>query len=344
MDEQEISARSRAGWVALVAGVVILAGKFFAYGLTGSAAVLSDAMESVVNVVAGGLLLLSLGIAARPADTDHPYGHGKVEFFSAGIEGAMIFMAAVLIAVEAVQALVVGPELRRLDQGLAVLAVFSVANWALGIYLVRVGHRTRSAALVADGRHVLTDVWTTGGVLVGLGLVWVTGWTLLDPLMALAVAANILREGFRLVRDSVHGLMDKADEETLQGVTEALAARRGPEWIDIHGLRTWQAGAALHVDMHLQVPRYLSAEQLHDIHESIEEVLCELIGAGGGLVVHFDPCRPNACSRCEQPDCPVREAALVARPPLTLESATRMDPEVDHGPGLHHPWASRRSG
>jgi len=336
--------RLRAGRISLVAGVAILGGKLAATFVTGSTAVLSDALESVVNVVASALLLFSLLVASRPADRDHPYGHGKVEFFSAGIEGALVFAAALLIAVEAGRDLATGVHLRRLDLGLGLLVVFSAGNAALGLFLVRVGRRTRSAALEADGRHVLVDVWTTAGVLLGLVAVKITGRPVIDPLVALAVAANILREGLRLVRDAVRGLMDAADEDELTAVADALEAAREPDWIDVHGLRAWRAGADLHVDFHMQVPRYLSAERLHGIHQQVEEALSGQLGSDGDVVVHFDPCRAHMCPRCEVPECPVRESVFVARRPITRDSARRMDPDVDHGPGLAHPLEERATG
>jgi cation diffusion facilitator family transporter len=328
MDAAEIRLRLRAGWIALAAGAAIFIGKLGAWGITGSTAVLSDALESVVNVAAAALLVWSLHVAARPADRDHPYGHGKIEFFSAGIEGTLILVAAGIIGWEAVRDLIVGPELARLDLGGAVLAVFALGNLALGLYLGHVGRATNSAALRADAHHVLTDVWTTAGVLVGLVLVAFTGWVWLDPIIALAVAAHILRAGWNLAREAAAGLMDAADEPTLEWIAQRLETSRTPEWIDVHGLRTWRAGSAIHVDLHLQVPRYLQAEHLHDIHDAVEDALAPRTGETGGVVVHFDPCRPVACPRCDMPDCPVREAAFEARHPIDTASARRTDPEV----------------
>lgn len=328
MDVNEAGVRLRAGWISLVAGIAIFAGKLGAWGITGSTAVLSDALESVVNVAAAVLLVWSLHVASRPADRDHPYGHGKIEFFSAGIEGTLILVAAGIIAWEAVRDLVLGPELARLDVGAAVLSVFAGGNLALGLYLGRVARATRSTALRADAHHILTDVWTTGGVLVGLVLVSVTGWVWLDPVIALAVAVHILGAGWRLAREAAAGLMDAADVPTLEWIVERLEAARTPEWIDVHGLRTWRAGSEIHVDLHLQVPRYLRADELHDIHDMIERELAPRTGETGSVVVHFDPCVPAACPRCEMPACPVRDAPFEKRGPLDLASARRTDPEV----------------
>ncbi|MGH0038318.1 MAG: cation diffusion facilitator family transporter [Myxococcota bacterium] len=329
MTADEEAQRLRAGWISLVAGFAIFGGKLAAWAVTGSTAVLSDALESIVNVAAAALLVWALHIAARPADRDHPYGHGKIEFFSAGIEGTLILVAAAIIAWEAVRDLITGPELARLGLGSALLAGFAAANLLLGVYLGRVARATRSQALEADAQHILTDVWTTGGVLLGLGLVHLTGWQRLDPLVALVVAANILRTGWGLAREAAAGLMDAADEPTLEWVVSRLAAARMPEWIDVHGLRSWRAGSSVHVDLHLVVPRYLLADDLHAIHERIERELAPRTGENGSVVVHFDPCRPRACSHCVMDPCPVREAPFRSRSPIDLASARRTDPEVE---------------
>jgi len=322
-------ARLSAGRLSLAVGTLVFAGKVAAWIATGSVAVFSDAMESIVNVVAALLLVWSLRMAAQPADRDHPYGHGKAEFLSAAVEGALIMVAALLITVQAVRELVSGGVPQRLDTGLALVAGASLLNAGLGLHLLAVGKRTRSLALIADGRHVLTDVWTSGGVLIGLLGVGLTGWVWLDPAVALAVAVNIVREGWRLVQHSVGGLMDEADVALLERLAGALEAERPPEWIDVHGLRAWRSGAELHADLHLVVPRYFDAERLHRITDTIEERLRSGVGVPTEAVVHFDPCRPHECLRCGMPACPVRSAAFAERRPLTLPRATRVDADVE---------------
>jgi cation diffusion facilitator family transporter len=333
----ETAIRLRAGSIALVAGVAIFAGKLAAYFYTGSTAVLSDAMESVVNVVAAGLLLYSMAVAVRPADRDHPYGHGKVEFFSAGVEGTLIAVAALLILVEAVRALITGPEVRHIDAGLLMVSVLTGVNALLGVYLIRTGKRTRSLALVADGQHVLTDVVTSIGVLLGLAAVWLTGWSIFDPLVAIGVALNILRTGWKLLRRAVGGLMDEADEQLLTRMAGALEKERIPAWIDVHGMRAWGSGAVLHTDLHLAVPRYLDAERLHRIHEDVRRVILGATGMPGDVIVHFDPCRPRQCPSCTMPDCPIRERRFVSRRPIDAEAATRGDEMLDSGAPMSSP-------
>jgi cation diffusion facilitator family transporter len=323
--------RTRAARLALASGVLICAGKFAAFGITGSSAVLSDAAESIVNVAAAALLLYSIALAALPADRNHPYGHGKVEFFSVGVEGTLIVIAGLLVLAEALHALWTGPEVRRVGTGLWILASVTVLNGALGSYLIRVGTQTHSLALVADGRHLMTDVLTSAGVLTGLGAVALTGWVVLDPLVAIGVASHILHAGWKLLREGIRGLMDEADPDTLQRIVEAVERRREPWYIDVHSLRAWRSGRDQHADLHLVVPRYFDAEQLHDIHDAVIRVVLSSIRAPGDAIVHFDPCRPRQCPGCEMRDCRVREAPFSGREPLTLDGATREDETLDTG-------------
>ena len=327
-------ARVRAGWISLVAGAAICAGKFGVASATGSTALLSDALESIVNVVAASLLLYTLIVAARPADRDHPYGHGKIEFFSAGVEGALIAVAAIAIVYHASFDLWRGPHLRRIDVGIAVSALLAAGNAALGLFLLRAGRRHGSAALVADGRHVLTDVITTVGVIAGLGLVWLTGFPRLDPLVAIAVALSILFTGWRLLRGAVGGLMDEADAPLLARISEALEREREDAWIDVHSLRTFRSGAVQHSDLHLAVPRYFDADRLHDVSERVREVILGATERPGDVIVHFDPCRPRQCPGCAVEPCPVRAAPFLARTPIGLERALRGDELLESGAPL----------
>ena len=325
--------RKRAALVSLVAGSVICGVKLLAYALTHSTSILTDGLESIINIVAAALLLYSMIVAARPADRDHPYGHGKVEFFSAGFEGALIMVAGLAIFWEAGRDLWRGPELERLDVGVALVVAAAIANAALGLYLMRVGNEHGSLALVADGKHVLTDVVTSAAVVVGLGLVWLTGLVILDPIVAILLSANILRTGWKLVRESVGGLMDEADMRLLDAIADALERNRQPEWIDVHSLRAFRSGSETHVDLHLVVPRYYDADQLHDVAERVETAVLGSVQMPGDVIAHFDPCRPHQCRVCRMPTCPVRKGAFVAQRPITGERATREDEPLTPTPG-----------
>jgi cation diffusion facilitator family transporter len=207
----------------------------------------------------------------------------------------------------------------------------TAANAAIGLYLMRVGRRVHSLALVADGRHLLTDVVTSVGVVVGLALVWLTGWAMLDPIVALLVALQILRTGWQLTRQAIGGLMDEADLRLLDAMVAALDARREPSWIDAHSLRSWRSGAVEHVDLHLVVPRYFDADQLHGIDDRVERALLAATQRPGEVITHFDPCRPRHCTGCAMQPCPVRAAPLASLRPLTFEHATRSDETLDSG-------------
>lgn len=326
-DAPPVSTRSnaalRAGQISLVAGAVIMGAKFVASAVTGSTAIFADAAESIVNVIAAAMATYSVAVAARPADEDHPYGHGKAETVSAAVEGALIVVAASVIALEAVQDIIVGPMVQQIGVGIGISGVAGVANLGLGVYLLRVGRRESSEAIEADGLHIMTDVVTTAGTIVALVLVQLTGWMLLDPIAALLVAANILRTGSRVIRQALRGLLDEADFSLLQQIAEHLEAVRRPEWVEIHQLRSWASGTFQHVDLHLIVPRYLSIEQAHRLGDQLEAHLVDFADGGAESVVHLDPCTPKHCRACTMPDCPVRAAPLETPFSFDVESLTR---------------------
>lgn len=301
-----IRARKLAGAVSLGVGLVMLALKMGGFLLTGSSAILSDALESVVHVVATGFALYSIVLSAQPPDASHPYGHGKIEYFSAGFEGALIIIAAAAIIWEAAPALFTGATLEKLGVGVIVVAAAGVINLFLGYYLIRVGRRTNSLTLEADGKHVLTDSITSIGVLVGLLLVMATGWTILDPLVAIAVAINIVWTGGRLVHHSVRGLMDAADPEELEKVIQILQQNRLAGWIDIHRLRILRLGDDQHLDLHLTVPRFWDIDRGHEEQELLEELLDHQLPETIEASIHLDPCKDVCCYFCAYEPCPIR--------------------------------------
>ncbi len=260
-------------WLSIGAALLTMAIKYAAYVMTGSVGLLSDAVESVVNLIAALVALWALGLASRPADEEHHYGHSKAEYFSSGVEGALILVAAASIAAAAVPRLLHPQPLERLGAGLVVSAVASVINGAVAWVLWRAGKERRSVTLTADARHLMTDVWTTVGVIVALGLVSLTGWYILDPVIALAVAANVLWTGIRLIRESGLGLLDTA----LPAADQTTIARALEPWrregIEFHALRTRTSGARRFVSMHVLVPGAWSVQQGHNLCEDIERTL-----------------------------------------------------------------------
>jgi cation diffusion facilitator family transporter len=320
-----LRARLGAGVLSLVVGTALLCAKYLAYRLTGSSAVLSDALESIVNVVAAVFALGGLAFAGRPADRSHPYGHGKIEFFSAVFEGGLIAFAAVMIVYQAGVSLLHGVEVRALDLGLAIIAGAGLANLALGAYLIRVGRRHDSLALVADGKHVVSDFWTSLGVVGGLALVRITGLLWLDPLVAAIVGVNLAFTGLRLVRYAAGGLLDEEDSGLLARLLQAMNANLVPGIIRIHNLRAMRSGRFSHVDAHLVVPEFWSVERAHDAADAFERRVIDSGSVSGEIVFHLDPCRREYCAACDLPDCPIRREPFVGRPALTVDEAAQPD-------------------
>ncbi len=331
--------RLRAGLLSLLVAGGLLWAKFYAYQITGSTAVLSDALESIVNVIAALFALGSLAFAGRPADRNHPYGHGKIEFFAAVFEGGMIAFAAILILYTAGKGFVRPTELRQLDVGLAITFGAGLVNAGLAWFLMRTGRQTQSLTLVADGKHVLSDFWTSVGVVVGLLLVKITGIIWLDPLVAGIVGLNLAWTGLRLVRHAAGGLLDEEDTTLLGRLIEALDAYRMPGIIRIHHLRAIRAGRFTHVDAHLVVPEFWSVDRAHTLAEAFENRAMTSCGIEGEIVFHIDPCHRAYCAQCDVLDCPVRLAPFVARPPHTLEEAIRTDDEVMKAAGARRTFS-----
>jgi cation diffusion facilitator family transporter len=318
-------ARLRAVSISLAVSVLLLAAKYEAYRLTGSTAILSDALESIVNVVAAVFGLGGLVFAGRPADRNHPYGHGKIEFFSAAFEGGLITFAAVLIFYEVVLSLLRGPEVRALDLGVAIVLGAGVMNLLLGFYLVRAGRRYDSLTLVADGRHVLADFYTSAGIVIGLLLVRFTGIAWLDPVVAAVVALNLVWTGFRLVRQAAGGLLDEEDTALLGRLLDVLQPHLGQGVIRVHHLRAIRSGRFHHVDAHLVVPEFWSVERSHELAEDLAARVIKEVGVEGEMALHTDPCHRVYCAMCDLDACPVRREPFQGRPALTLEEAVQPD-------------------
>ncbi|MBO1438163.1 cation diffusion facilitator family transporter [Meiothermus sp. CFH 77666] len=284
----------RALTLSLVVAGVVFGLKWLAYALTGSVALYSDALESIVNIVAAGAALIAVLVSRRPADSNHPYGHTKAEYFSAVLEGVLIVLAALAIVREAWPKLTAPEPVAELGTGMLVSLGASGLNALLGWFLIRSGRKARSPAVVADGQHILTDVLTSVGVLVGIGLAWLSGWWVLDPLLAIAVAVNILWVGWRLVRDSVGGLMDESiPEQELADIRDALnyalvgLVSEG-RVLEVHDLRTRRAGPRTFVEFHLVVPGSTSVEQAHQICDRLENALKAQID-GVHTTIHVEP-------------------------------------------------------
>lgn len=311
--------------ISLVVAIGVLGIKVWAFVLTGSQAIFSDALESIVNVVAAAFAFGTLAYAGRPADRDHPFGHGKVEFFSAAFEGGLIFCAALVIVWQAALAFHAGAVPRAIDVGLLLTVGAGLANGVLGWFLVHRGRKHHSAALEADGLHVLSDFWTSCGVVVGLVAVQTTGLGFFDPLAAAVMGIWLLITGWRIVRRAAGGLLDEEDPAFLLRLVEVLAPRVRDGIIRVHHLRAIRAGRFHHISAHLVVPEFWTVERAHDAAEALAaEVLRELPGEAG-IDFHADPCERAFCRKCDLEVCSVRAQPFVRLEPLTVDEAVAPD-------------------
>jgi cation diffusion facilitator family transporter len=303
--------KKKAVLISFSIGILMFVGKLGAYFLTNSAAILSDAIESVVHIIAVSFVFYSLLVSLRPASKVYPYGYGKIEYFSAGFEGALIIIAAISIIYYAMRDIVYGSVIGRLNTGAMIIGAASVINVFLGIYLVRTGKNTKSIILIADGKHILTDSYTSIGVIAGVLIVLFTGIEIVDPIVAIAVALNILFTGAKLIKESIGGLMNKTEEQMINKITNVLAAYKkdNEDWIDIHLLRYWKSGERYFVDFHMTMPYYLPVKDSHDYNTQLHGIFKKIFETDAvDMIMHIDPCKPSYCSICRKSNCQVRQA------------------------------------
>jgi len=304
--DSNINLKKKAALISLFVGFGMFAAKITAYLITDSSAIFSDAAESVVHVIATSMALYSIILSSRPPDISHLYGHGKIEYFSAGIEGFLIVIAALTIIYTSIENIVVGANPDQLGTGTIIIGIAGAVNLFLGFYLIKKGKQTNSLALIADGKHVLTDSYTSIGVIVGLVLVMFTDFYLLDPIFAIGVAINILYTGYKLVRESIGGLMNETDLESLEKMIAIFHKMRKNYWIDLHHLRFWQSAEKLFSDFHLTIPYYFDIKTSHLEEEAIVDELNKIF-PDAQVRIHFDYCYPQLCKYCEYEPCTVRK-------------------------------------
>ncbi|MFI5188028.1 MAG: cation diffusion facilitator family transporter [Chitinophagales bacterium] len=309
-------------WVAAIS-VVLLLIKFLAYYLTHSVAILTDAMESIVNVVAGFIGLYSLYIAALPRDSNHPYGHGKAEFLSAAVEGTLILSAGAIIIYKAIQHLIYLVPIGKIDTGMILVGITAIINLGIGWIGVKNGKRNQSMALIASGRHLLSDSYSTFGIVIGLLLILITKLTWIDSTTAILFGGYIIYTGYRILRRSIAGIMDEADVELLTKMIRILNLHRRENWIDLHNLRVIKYGSILHVDCHLTVPWYINVQEAHAEIEVLASLIRKEFGELLELFAHSDGCLYEQCPICIKSDCPVRHHNFEKRIEWTLENISR---------------------
>jgi cation diffusion facilitator family transporter len=307
-------------WLVLSIGMLIMAVKFFAWHITGSNAILTDALESIINVVAGIFALISVYYAAQPRDEDHPYGHGKIEYLSAGFEGGLILIAGLSIIAKAIYGFFHPVKLSAIDTGVYLSAGAGLLNYIMGLFLVRRGEKLHSMTLIADGKHLISDTISSIGLVVGLLVIWFTQLYWLDNVISILLGLFILYTGYKLVRQSLSSLLDRADYQKLEQLISIFNKHRRPQWIDIHNLRVLKYGSQLHVDAHLTLPWYLTLEQAHDEVVELQRIIKENMEGDIEFFIHADPCLTLSCPVCSMQDCKVRQAPYTRTIEWTIDN------------------------
>lgn len=296
-----------------IVGILLFVGKLIAWHLTNSDAVFSDAMESIVNIIAAFMGLYSLYLAAKPKDLDHPYGHGKVEFVTSGIEGALIIFAGVIIIVQSVDSLLHGNVPKKLDWGILIVALTGAINYLMGHISIKKGIKENSLVLQSSGKHLQSDTFTTLGVVISLVLIYFTKIYWIDAAVALIFGGYIMFVGYKIIRKALSGIMDEADLEMLSRLAKFLNENRKPEWIDIHNMRIQQHGSGLHIDAHLTLPWYFELRKAHEEMEKAYKLIGENTDRSVEFNFHLDDCKTFSCEICQLSDCPVRQKPFVKK-------------------------------
>jgi len=306
-------------WVVITA-LILFAIKIVAYFLTFSVAILTDALESTVNVIAGMVGWFSLYISAKPRDIDHPYGHGKAEFLSAAIEGTLIAIAGLIIIYKSIENFIYPEQLKKLDYGFLLIGITALINFVMGYRSIQKGKKNNSLALIASGRHLQTDTYSTLGIMVGVALIYFTGQTWIDSAVAILFAFFIIYTGYKIVRSSIAGIMDEADIDLLNQLVSLMNEHRRVNWIDLHNLRVIKYGGVLHIDCHLTLPWFLNLNEAHVEIDELTGLIRNEYGQAVEFFVHTDGCLEFSCSLCSKSDCPVRRRPFEKRVEWSLQN------------------------
>jgi cation diffusion facilitator family transporter len=281
--------------------------KMIAWQITHSVAILTDALESTVNVLAGCIGLYSIILSSKPKDRDHPYGHGKVEFISSAFEGILISIAGIIIIYEAIDNLIHPHDLKQLDKGLILIALTAIINYVVGYACVKKGKKQNSPALIASGSHLKSDTYSTLGLLLGIALLLLTNLKWIDSVAAIIFAFLILYTGYKIIRKALAGMMDESDVGIINQVVDVLNQERQSTWIDVHNLRVIDYAGFYHIDCHLTVPYYYSVSKAHDVLETMTQVLDTHFDNRVEFFIHMDPCVEMQCAICNMSTCKERK-------------------------------------
>jgi cation diffusion facilitator family transporter len=314
-----VNETKNAARISFIVSFIVLALKYYAYTITNSTAILSDALETITNVVTALIALIVLKFALEPADESHPYGHGKLEFFSASFEGGIILFAALTIIYESVRSFIFGSSIQRLEEGLLFVILASMVNAGIGWYLKVMSVRQNSETLKASSAHLLADVKTSAGIFLGLGLYKLTGITWIDPLIGLFVGLWLGYESIQIIKNNIGGLLDETDLSSVSILSEKIQKYLVPEIIDIHNLRIIRSGSFHHIDAHIVVPEFLEINKVHDLIHEFEKNVVKEYKFDGEFAFHADPCRKHFCKVCKINDCKIRQSQFSVNRKLTSD-------------------------
>lgn len=306
--------------IVAITGIVLFLIKLAAWYITNSVAILTDALESTINVISGFIGLYSLYLSSLPKDQNHPYGHGKAEFVSAAIEGALISVAGIVIIYEAINNLKHPHPIAQLDYGIILVGLTALINYLIGFFAIKKGKANNSLALIASGKHLQSDTYSTLGIIAGLILLSATRIIWLDSVVALLFAVIIMVTGYKIIRNSIAGIMDEADDELLKKVVDLLQKSRRENWVDLHNLRIIKYGSTIHLDCHITVPWYLNVHEAHIEVNSLEQLVKSHFGSSVELFVHTDGCLDFSCKICAKTNCPVRKREFIKKINWTVEN------------------------
>ncbi len=296
--------------------------KIVAWYLTNSVAILTDALEYTINVISGLVGLYSLYLSAQPRDQNHPYGHGKVEFLSAAVEGTLMIVSSFLIIYEAINNLQHPHQISKLDYGIYLVASTALLNYIAGFYAVKKGNKNNSLALIATGKHMQSDTYATVGIIVGLILIFLLKFTWIDSIVAFVFALIIIVSGYKILRSSIAGIMDEADNDLLEKVIELFQESRRENWVDLHNLRIIKYGGTLHLDCHLTVPWYLNIHEAHREIDELSKLVKDNFGESIELFVHTDGCLDFSCAICSKKDCTLRKHEFIKKVDWTVSNVS----------------------
>ncbi|RZK42128.1 MAG: cation transporter [Pedobacter sp.] len=315
--------KKKAILISLCISIVLMLAKFCAYFITNSNAILTDAAESIVNVLASSFAFYSIYLTTLPKDENHPYGHGKVEFFSAFLEGVLIGVAGLIIIIKSGYDLIYPNEIKQLFDGAIIIGSTGIVNTIVGFYLINTGKKNKSITLEADGKHLLTDAISSGGLVLGIILIQLTQIFWLDGLISIGLGLFIIFNGYKLTRRSVGGLMDESNSLLVKDIVDILEANRQDCWIDVHNLRAQQYGADLHIDCHVTLPYYFDLNKVHQEISNIDKLINSTGDYKTELFIHADPCLPACCNYCKMSNCSVRKEAFKGEIQWTIENVTK---------------------